>query len=264
MRVAEVLSAAPASILAGMRALLDQGGRLLDSWRDMYVDLVQGSLQNLLLALLAHFRVFAGVASPDSLPPVHYGSFAANLLYPATPRQPGSPASGLAHVSRASSSALSPSGRGLFSPLNATIGTPDGAGPSYVVTSEPAPPGAVLLLACLATHVEASVLPFCMEQLAERFPGSGGGGGGDQPPPFVAGELARRIAATASALLSAYVEAHGRKLSLMVRRSVESTNWLLCKVRRAALSQANLPRRRVARRELLFPPVYTANVYCFA
>lgn len=227
MRVAEVLSAAPASILAGMRALLDEGGRLLDSWRDMYVDLVQGSLQNLLLALLAHFRVLAGVSSPDSLPPVHYGSFSANLLYPSTPRGPGTPNS----ISRASSSALSPSGR-LFSPLNlsATIGTPDGAGPAYVVTSEPPPPGAVLLLARLATHVQASVLPTCMEQLAERFPGSGGGGGGDQPPPFVAGELSRRIGASASTLLSAYVETHGRKLSLMVRRSVESTNWLLCKV----------------------------------
>eukprot|EP00951_Prasinocladus_malaysianus_P033688 scaffold334865_cov39-Prasinocladus_malaysianus.AAC.1 len=95
--------------------------------------------------------------------------------------------------------------------------------------SEPAPPSMVLLLACLCTFMEGRVIALCMEQLASKFPGSGGGGGGDQPPAFVAGELARRINAAASGLLSSYVESHGRRLSLMVRRSVESTNWLKCK-----------------------------------
>lgn len=224
-RIAGLIEEAPRCIVAGMRSLLDEGARLLDSWRDMYVDLVAGSLQNLLLALIAHFRGLAGIPAADGSDShinMRYGSLGSNLLYPTTPR--------MEHVD--SSLRLGPS-VSHFSPLNLSLNFSfDESGlPAYIATpDEPAPPAMVLLLACLCTFMETNLLQSCMEQLASRFPGGGGGGGSDQPPAFVAGELARRISAAASGLLSTYVELHGRKISLMVRHSIEATDWLHCKV----------------------------------
>lgn len=43
-------------------------------------------------------------------------------------------------------------------------------------------------------------------------------------------QVARRLSAASSALVGAFVEGHGRKLSLMVRRSVAATSWLHHKV----------------------------------
>uniref|UniRef100_A0A061QG84 Vacuolar protein sorting-associated protein 51 homolog n=1 Tax=Tetraselmis sp. GSL018 TaxID=582737 RepID=A0A061QG84_9CHLO len=179
-RIAGLLQEAPSRVLAGMRQLLDEGARLLDSWRDMYVDLVAGSLQNLFLALLAHFRAISGTSAPDgsTAQPIRYGTFGSNLLFPTTPRSVDTP------------TALSRTSVSLFSPLNLSLSfsAAEGASPAHLGTaSEPAPPSVVLLLACLCTHIEANVIQLCMEQLASRFPGGGGGGGGDQPPAFVAG-----------------------------------------------------------------------------
>ena len=61
---------------------------------------------------------------------------------------------------------------------------------------------------------------------AASCPGLGGGSGGDQPPAFVAGEVARRLGTAAQTLLGGYVESHGRQMTIAVRRSVDSTNWL--------------------------------------
>ena len=36
----------------------------------------------------------------------------------------------------------------------------------------------------------------------------------------------RRLGTAAQTLLGGYVEAHGRQLTIAVRRSVDSTNWL--------------------------------------
>ncbi len=36
----------------------------------------------------------------------------------------------------------------------------------------------------------------------------------------------RRLGTAAQALLAAYVDAHGRRLTLAVRRSIDATNWL--------------------------------------
>ena len=38
--------------------------------------------------------------------------------------------------------------------------------------------------------------------------------------------VCRRLGTAAQALLQGYVEAHGRQLTIAVRRSVDSTNWL--------------------------------------
>ena len=74
--------------------------------------------------------------------------------------------------------------------------------------------------------MENTAVLHVMEIIAATFPGQGGGSGGDQPPAFVAGEVARRLGTAAQTLLAGYVEAHGRQITIAVRRSVDSTNWL--------------------------------------
>lgn len=88
------------------------------------------------------------------------------------------------------------------------------------------PPGLLLLLAQLCSFMENTAVLHVMEIIAATFPGQGGGSGGDQPPAFVAGEVARRLGTAAQTLLGGYVEAHGRHMSIAMRRSVDSTNWL--------------------------------------
>ena len=88
----------------------------------------------------------------------------------------------------------------------------------------------LLLLAKLCTFLEQSSVPWVMEALAasptlsqqQRYVASTAGGPGSTaagellPPSFVPGEVARRLNAAASALLEAFVELHGRQLSVMV------------------------------------------------
>ena len=90
----------------------------------------------------------------------------------------------------------------------------------------PPPPGSLLLLAQLCSFMENTAVLHVMDIIAATFPGGGGGSGGDQPPAFVAGEVARRLGTASQTLLGGYVEAHGRQLTIAVRRSVDSTNWL--------------------------------------
>mmetsp|Transcript_22138 Transcript_22138/g.37821 ORF Transcript_22138/g.37821 Transcript_22138/m.37821 type:complete len:244 (-) Transcript_22138:217-948(-) len=71
----------------------------------------------------------------------------------------------------------------------------------------------------------------------------------DLAPIFIPGEVARRLAAASAALLAAYVELHGRQLSLTVRRSVASTSWLHHKEPRGARPVCDLLAERLGRAE---------------
>lgn len=129
-----------------------------------------------------------------------------------------------------------------------TVQGPGGAAPGAAQPSgakagqgvDAARTGITLLLAKLCLHMEQSSVPWVMETIAGAFVIRGGGPGSaaraDMPPAFVPGEVARRLSAASSALLGAYVEAHGRQLSLMVRRSVAATSWLHHKVCLGGLS----------------------------
>lgn len=80
-------------------------------------------------------------------------------------------------------------------------------------------------------------MPWVMEALAassslsqqQRYVannGSGGAAAGDLlPPAFVPGEVARRLNAASSALLEAYVEMHGRQLSVMVNNTCAPSSF---------------------------------------
>ena len=111
--------------------------------------------------------------------------------------------------------------------------------------------GLVLMLGKLCTYMEQQSVPWVMETVAGGFvvrgAGAAQGGRGDLPPAFVPGEVARRLSAASSALLAAYVELHGRQLSLMVRRSVAATSWLQHKEPRGPRPVCDLVMERLGR-----------------
>eukprot|EP00891_Asterochloris_glomerata_P001742 jgi/Astpho2/1742/Aster-04163 len=195
----DLLLSGSGSILAGLQ-VYQQKEWVLRSWRDVFVDLVQGQLQHLFLSLLSGFMKMAGVPLEG-----------VELPQPAA-------AGGVKGGDRRADG-VPGSSRSPVSPHKQQVSQPD-APPAAV------PPGLLLLLARLCLFMETNAVLHVMEVIAATFPGQGGGSGGDQPPAFVAGEVARRLGTAAQALLAAYVDAHGRRLTLAVRRSIDATNWL--------------------------------------
>lgn len=148
----ERLLAAIDVAIGELRVLLNERPVLLASWRDVFLDLVQGSFQHMFSAMSARFA--------EEGPKLG--------------------------------------------------GSETGAGPL------------LLVLARLCVFLETNGVAHVMESLAADF---AGGGAGDCPA-FNAGEVIRALRTQASQLVGWYVEGQGRRLSLMVRRSVASTNWL--------------------------------------
>ncbi|GLC45938.1 hypothetical protein PLESTF_000714400 [Pleodorina starrii] len=227
----ELLQRGLAVLLQGLRGYESAGGsRLLASWRDQWVDLVQGGLQSffggLLLASLelAALRYDGGDLMREAL------------------KTSGAAGGGLA-------------GHGSGGPD--LMGPPPGpAGGAAGGAQELVKPGLVLLLAKMCKFLEQVMVPWVMETIAASFAsaggpggGGGGGGGGDLPPSFVPGEVARRLSAASSAMVLAYVEMHGRQLSVMVRRSTASVSWLTCKEPRGPRPVCSLLLERLARVE---------------
>ncbi|GIL63103.1 hypothetical protein Vafri_17228 [Volvox africanus] len=231
--LAELLQRGLAVLLQGLRGYESAGGaRLLASWRDQWVDLVQGGLQSffggLLLASLelAALRYDGGDLMREAL------------------KASGTAGGGLVGQGSA--------GPDLMGPPTGPAGAAAGAAQELVK------PGLVLLLAKLCKFLEQVMVPWVMETIAASFasaggPGGGGGGGGasgvDLPPSFVPGEVARRLSAASSAMVLAYVEMHGRQLSVMVRRSTGSVSWLTCKEPRGPRPVCSLLLERLARVE---------------
>ncbi|KAK9813244.1 hypothetical protein WJX72_011382 [[Myrmecia] bisecta] len=234
--ISELVLRGSESILAGMRVYRSSQW-VLRSWQDVFVDLVQGQLQHLFLSLLAGF-VSRACVQPEGLdlPPLVRAS---DSLASPSGQSAASP-----QAAGAKSSAKSPLQAGPAQ----RPGTPSGEA-SEPATREPPPPGLVLLLARLCAFMEMTAVLHVMEIIAVTFPGQGAGSGGDQPPAFVAGEVARRLGTAAQLLLAGYVEAHGRRLSLAVRRSVDATNWLQHKEPRGPRPICDLLIERLANAE---------------
>jgi hypothetical protein len=136
--------------------------RLLASWHDTFIDLVQGQLQHFFMSLLASFM---------QLTAVRYEGL--ELLHQALK----------ATSSDAASSAFADA---LAAAAPAQPAVTDQA-------AEQVRPGLILLLAKVCVYMESTSVPYVMETIASVFSGRGGGRGSDQPPAFVAGEVARRL-----------------------------------------------------------------------
>ncbi|DBB17629.1 TPA: hypothetical protein ACH3X3_002673 [Trebouxia sp. C0006] len=205
-----------ASILSGLQVYQAKEW-VLRSWRDVFVDLVQGQLQFLFLSLLTGFVRISGMHmdgfDPAQATTAAGSSASMNPLFPmAGPSSRSSDAGG-----------TRPQGSQPPSPTKAKQRAQDPATTSGRTTP---PAGLLLLLAQLCSFMENTAVLHVMEVIAATFPGQGGSSGSDQPPAFVAGEVARRLGTAAQTLLGGYVEAHGRQLTIAVRRTVDSTNWL--------------------------------------
>lgn len=235
----EMITKGLAAVMQGLKAY-ESHARLLSPWHDAFVDTVQAQLQHLLLQLLATFTDMTGIkyegsdAVRDALRAAAATAGArdpafspSNLALTITPLRFGPPEGG-----------ATPPGATDVGAADAKVAPPQ---------QELAKPGLVLLLCRLCIFMEGVTVPWVMETLALMFQGRGGGRGSDQPPAFVAGEVARRLGTAANALLSAYVELHGRQLSLTVRRSVAATNWLAHKEPRAPRPVCELLMERLAK-----------------
>ncbi|PNH08814.1 Vacuolar protein sorting-associated protein 51 [Tetrabaena socialis] len=222
----ELLQRGLAALLQGLRGYESAGGsRLLASWRDSWVDVVQGGLQQFFAGLLTASLELAALRYDGD-----------DLLREAF-KAGGAGGGALAGGS---------GGHDLMGP---PAGAVAGAGAQELVK-----PGLVLLLAKLCKFLEQVMVPWVMETVAASFASGGGGGGpgaggGDLPPSFVPGEVARRLSAASSAMVLAFVEMHGRQLSVMVRRSTASVSWLTCKEPRGPRPVCSLLSERLARVE---------------
>ncbi|GFR51169.1 hypothetical protein Agub_g13527, partial [Astrephomene gubernaculifera] len=227
----ELLQRGLAALLQGLRGYESAGGsRLLSSWRVQWVEVVQGGLQGFFGGLLLAALELAGMRYDGC-----------DLMREALKAPSGGGGAGGAGLGGAPD---------LMAPPPLGAGGAAGAGGQELVK-----PGLVLVLAKLCKFLEQEMVPWVMETLAASFTSAagegpaGGGPGGDLPPAFVPGEVARRLSAASSAMVLSYVEAHGRQLSVMVRRSTASVSWLACKEPRGPRPVCSLLLERLARVE---------------
>uniref|UniRef100_A0A383VMJ6 Vacuolar protein sorting-associated protein 51 homolog n=1 Tax=Tetradesmus obliquus TaxID=3088 RepID=A0A383VMJ6_TETOB len=209
--LSEVIQRGIAALLKGLR-VYEQHGRLLASFQDQLSDAVQGQLQALFQSLVSSFLAAAKIKD----------------------------------ASATSSSSSSESSR---QPSGAEPSTNSGDASGSSAADDPPKTGLVLLLAKLAMFMEDAVVPAVMEVLAGSFQGRSGFRASDEPPPFVGGEVARRLGTAANLLLGSYVDLHGRSLSLLLQRSVGSTNWLHAQPPRAPRPVCDLLLERLGRCE---------------
>ncbi|CAL8469580.1 g9121 [Coccomyxa elongata] len=183
--IAQILMAGTDSVLHAME-LYTKRAWVLRAWQDVFVDLVQGQLQQLFLSLLSRFWTVSGLGVEG------------------LQSQPG----------LAPAAATSAGGAwDVFARPSSPVGN-----------AKQPEAGLLLLLARVCSFMESTALVHVMETLAATFPGQGGGSGSGQPPAFVAGEVARRLHMAMRALVGGYVEAHGRRLSAAVRAAAAAAD----------------------------------------
>eukprot|EP00249_Psilotum_nudum_P007543 c20645_g1_i1 orf=513-2891(-) len=88
------------------------------------------------------------------------------------------------------------------------------------------PSGFVLLLARLSVFIEQMAVPKITEEVATSFTGGGAGRGFEDRPPFVPAEICRLFRAAGERLLHQYINTQAQKLSMLVKKSVTTPNWL--------------------------------------
>lgn len=225
----DLLQRGLSALLQGLR-VYENHSRLLATWHNSFVDLVQGQLQHFFLSLLSNFLDVTSIKY-DGQATLHNALRTSSCLI--TDDQ----------VFSALSEALA-----VHNPLSPSAGSGSSLSPR-VGSTDPPKSGLVLLLVKLCIYMEQQSLPFVMETIASVFTSRSGLRGEDAPPAFVAGEVARRLTTASNALLAAYVELHGRQLSLIVRRSVAASNWLHHKEPRGQRTVCDVILERLTRAE---------------
>ncbi|KAG0580912.1 hypothetical protein KC19_4G210000 [Ceratodon purpureus] len=86
-------------------------------------------------------------------------------------------------------------------------------------------PTLILLVSLLSVYLYQTAVPRITELVGTWFPG-GGAMGSDGRPAFVPSEICRFFSTTGERLLQQYVDIQARKLSVIVRKAVDTPNWL--------------------------------------
>ncbi|XP_024390058.1 vacuolar protein sorting-associated protein 51 homolog [Physcomitrium patens] len=118
-------------------------------------------------------------------------------------------------------------------------------------------PSLIILASLLSVYLYQTAVPQITETLGTWFPG-GGAMGSDGRPAFVPSEICRFFHTTGERLLQQYVDIQARKLSLIVRKAVDTPNWLKYKEPRDVRMFADLLLQEVERIQIevkqLLPP----------
>lgn len=86
--------------------------------------------------------------------------------------------------------------------------------------------GLVLILARLSVFIEQTGIPKITEEVACSFTGGGSARGSEDRPAFVPSEICRLFRATGERLLHQYISMQAQKLSILIKKSVATPNWL--------------------------------------
>eukprot|EP00898_Chlorokybus_atmophyticus_P004112 jgi/Chlat1/4701/Chrsp3S05649 len=183
-------------VVKELAILLSEKTKCLGNERDTYIDLVHAHFQQLFTSLIATFSDTCQLL-PATVPQ-------------STPNSPNSPFTS----STPFTSAQAPGSKQA-----------DAASAAGSQSMPPLPAGLILLLARVCLYLELSSVPHVMESLAHAFSGGGQRGAGHAPP-FVAGEMMRALRTAGEKLLSHYVAAQGRKLDMLVQKSITGVDWL--------------------------------------
>ncbi|KAI5067947.1 hypothetical protein GOP47_0016292 [Adiantum capillus-veneris] len=156
-------------VLRDLKELLDDRVKLMINWSSLYVDLVQGGLQELFVMLNNHFLAMCSST-------IHEISKQDKLTEESKKKIP--------------------------------------------VSS-----GLILLLARISVYIEQMAVPKITEEIATSFIGGGTRGPEDRPA-FVPTEICRLFRATGERLLEHYISIQSKKLSMLIKKSVTTPNWL--------------------------------------
>ncbi|KAG6557704.1 hypothetical protein Mapa_000469 [Marchantia paleacea] len=184
-------------ILRDLRDLLEKCGDLLEGWKDVYIDLVQASFQELFTNLNDHFLHLCSNSQDQVTAP----------------------------------------------------------------KSQTASQGLVLMLALLSVYIQQTAVPKITEVLCDHvsfkrkevvgasFVG-GGAMGYEARPAFVPSEICRLFYSSGEKFLHEYIDTQARKVSTLIRKSVETPNWLKYKEPRDVRMFADLLLQEVNRVQL--------------
>ncbi|CAM6105319.1 unnamed protein product [Calypogeia fissa] len=106
--------------------------------------------------------------------------------------------------------------------------------------------GLILILALISVYIQQTAVPKITELIGVSFVG-GGAMGFEARPAFVPSEICRVFHASGEKLLHEYIDTQSRKCSVLLRKSIETPNWLKYKEPRDVRMFADLLLQEVNR-----------------
>ncbi|CAD7703990.1 unnamed protein product, partial [Ostreobium quekettii] len=218
--VCDMLQQGVSSIIQGLKGY-QAVAHLLNNWETLFVDMLQGQMQAIFMHLLLYFQAMAGLPKGDQPSSSQLSTSKEQVLLSESLLSTKDFAN-LALPDEVGGGTLAQLARGR---LNKEGENPPCSSDDSQDTVVGRPPALLLLLARLCSFLEVTVVPHVVETFALTFPDVGGNSVSDRPA-FNPSEVIRHLNSGALTLLRAYIELHGRQLTIMIRRSVAAAGWL--------------------------------------